>query len=409
MSLTFPFSNMAFSKRAMFSLCTGSLILWSAYASVPNTGLCETFAVHAGLSITFADDITITNGDVGYDSLVGPAYVLVDGDVASPEDPAAFANSVQAAWVAAMEPRPDGNAMAMAEIGGQTFTPGTWRSDTINIAAYTTVTLDGQNDTHPVFLFQAATTLLTGVGCKIILTNGAKAEHVLWALGTTFTTGTETDFQGSILAGAAITVGASNTMHGSLVARTVITFGAKNQVDGCVVALGDITFGTENHVTVPQPEVAPLTTVCGSDVILLRQIGATNYTDNPISIIPQSMNSSNNNDEVTFQISQEWMTGDLSHLFVRFQDQELAITKCYGFENRNATWKSEPFAASCTRGSKIAFVEVWASDTTFHDGSDMARLHPDCSGDDSLPTVKYVFQVECVSACAECPSTHTES
>jgi hypothetical protein len=44
-------------------------------------------------------------------------------------------------------------------------------------------------------------------------------------------------------------------------------------------------------------------------------------------------------------------------------------------------------------------VEVWwVSDASFYNESNVAVLHPDCSDDEDLPpTVKYVFQVECVS------------
>jgi hypothetical protein len=385
----------------MFSLLmiAGTLVLWSAYASDPNNGLCENFAVHAGTSITFADTNAINNGDVGSNSISGPAYVLVDGEVAIPDDPPQFANSVHAAWVAAMVVRTGGIAPGI-ELGGNNFTPGTYRSDTINIADDTTVTLDGQHGLDPVFIFQAVTTLLTGVRCKIVLINGAKAENVFWALGTTFTTGTNTDFQGSILAGTAITVGGSNTMHGRLVALTSITFGAINVVDGCVVSLGTITFGTENFVTVPEPITSPC---ISDDVKLVRKIGAANYTANPITIISQS----SSNEEVTFEISQEWMTDDLSYLFARFQDKEVAATKCHTFaQHLNAAWKSEPLTAICTRGSKIALVEVWASDNTFYNESDVAVLHPTCTNAYDLPpTVKYVFQVECVSTCVECPTS----
>ena len=146
-------------------------------------------------------------------------------------------------------------------------------------------------------------------------------------------------------------------------------------------------------------------TSCGSDVTLLRKIGAADYNDNPITIISQS--SSTN--EVTFQISQEWQT-DLSRLFVRFQDEKFTFAKCHAFEYVNTTWNSEPLTAICTKNSKIALVEVWASDMAFSVADDVALL-PDCSCDTNaddlpLPMVKYVFQVECVSTCAqECPTT----
>jgi hypothetical protein len=171
MSLIFLFSQMVVSKRALFSLLAGSLVLWSAYASRPSTGLCENFAVHAGFTFTFAGSNTISNnGDVGGSPIVGPTYVHVDGVEASTVDPALFINSVQAAWVAAMAIRADGNTVTgAAEMGGRTSTPGTWRSSAIDIAAGTVIILDGQNDPNPVFLFQAVSTMLTGMSCKIIL------------------------------------------------------------------------------------------------------------------------------------------------------------------------------------------------------------------------------------------------
>jgi hypothetical protein len=159
-----------------------------------------------------------------------------------------FTASVTTAWTDAMATRGDATTIA-AEIGGQTFTPGTFYSGTISIAAGANVTLDGQHGINPVFLFQSGSTMLTHAGSNIILINGAIAENVVWALGTALTTGADNIFKGSILAGSAITFGATNTVHGSVVAITAITFGAENAVHGCVVALTAITFVTENYVT----------------------------------------------------------------------------------------------------------------------------------------------------------------
>jgi hypothetical protein len=112
-------------------------------------------------------------------------------------------------------------------------------------------------------------------------------------------------------------------------------------------------------------------------------------------------------DQVTFKISQEWTENNISYLFVRYKDDELAYPNCHAFEHVNATWISQPLTAFCNKFSKTALVEIWVSDASLMD-SDVAVL-PDCSCDppdsDSLPMVKYVFQVECVSTCQveECP------
>jgi hypothetical protein len=70
---------------------------------------------------------------------------------------------VTAAHLVAMVARPD--SQLVADIGERTLTHGTNYSVTaITIAAGTVVTLDGQNQANPVFLFQAGTALATGVG-----------------------------------------------------------------------------------------------------------------------------------------------------------------------------------------------------------------------------------------------------
>jgi type IV secretory pathway TrbD component len=209
---------MVFSKHTIFSLLTGSLLLCffllDPTAAVPpsSDSVCDSFAVHAGTAITFAASNKVTGGDVGVS--------------------ARLATSVSAAWAAAVEIQNVYTGFA-AEMGGQTFTPGTWRAGTINIAAGTSVILDGENDPDSVFLFQSESTMLAGADSEIVLYNGTKAENVLWALGTTFSSGVNTEIQGSILAG------------------TAITFGARNNINGCAVALSAITFATDNYVTMP--------------------------------------------------------------------------------------------------------------------------------------------------------------
>jgi hypothetical protein len=197
-----------------------------------SVSVCENFAVHAGAAITFAASNEVIGGDVGISpgtSITG-AYELVDGaELANAHDSALFAASVLDAWVAAMEIRDHAMAFAI-EMGGKTFTPGTWHSRTITIAAGATVYLDAQGDPNSEFLFQADLTLVAGAGVTIVPINGAKAENVLWAFGTAAVFGADANFEGSMLAGTAITFGADNKVHGCVVALTAITFGAGNTV-----------------------------------------------------------------------------------------------------------------------------------------------------------------------------------
>jgi hypothetical protein len=145
-------------------------------------------------------------------------------------DSSNFAESVLDAHAAAMADRDDGHTMAI-EIGGNTFTPGTCRSESaINFVHDTTLTLDGLSDSNPVFLFQATSTLVTAAGTHVKLINGAKAENVLWALGT------------------AATLGANSVLEGSILAGTAITFGTQSKLNGCVLAQSAVTFESEGSV-----------------------------------------------------------------------------------------------------------------------------------------------------------------
>jgi hypothetical protein len=201
-------------------------------------GVCKNFAVHARTAVTFsAIQTTITGGDVGIAPATGAAItglvLIVDGvrfPGASTEE-LDFAALATVAFLEAMVVRSDGNTLVTAPIEGKTFTPGTYRSAaTISIAAGGIVTLDGQNQANPVFLFQASSTLGTGAGSKFDLINGAKAENVLWAIGTAATLGANSVIEGSILAGSAITVGAQALINGCVIAQTAITFSSEGFV-----------------------------------------------------------------------------------------------------------------------------------------------------------------------------------
>jgi hypothetical protein len=193
--------------------------------------VCENFAVHAQTTVTFAGvTSTINGGDVGVSpgtSITG-AFTFTGGAVVA--DSAEFAARVLLAHAEAMAIRPDEDPLAI-EIGGLTFTPGTYRSGSaINFAYGTVVTLDGENESNPVFLFQAGSTLVTAANTYFILKNGAKAENVYWALGT------------------AATLGANSVLEGSILAGTAITFGTQSELHGCALALSAVTFESEGSI-----------------------------------------------------------------------------------------------------------------------------------------------------------------
>jgi FtsP/CotA-like multicopper oxidase with cupredoxin domain len=207
----------------------------------PSACVCKNYAVHARTTITFDGVATrVQSGDVGVSpgTAITGTPQLKSGDIVA--DSAEFAASIKLAHAATLG-KVGGESMPL-EIGGLTFTPGIYSStSTITIAAGGKVTLDGLNELHPKFLFQAATTLGTGANTRIVLKNGARAENVVWALGT------------------AATLGANSVLEGSILAGTAITFGAQAEVRGCAVAQSAVTFATKGSVS---PYIAPTDGTC---------------------------------------------------------------------------------------------------------------------------------------------------
>src|SRR6185295_16158328 len=105
-------------------------------------------------------------------------------------------------------------------IGGQTLTPGLYKSTSSLEISSGDLTLDAQGDANAVFIFQMASTLTTTVGRQVILTGGARVANVFWQVGSSATLGTGSVFKGNILAMASITVTTGAITEGRLLART---------------------------------------------------------------------------------------------------------------------------------------------------------------------------------------------
>jgi hypothetical protein len=201
--------------------------------TLSHESVCGNFAVHAGTTITFDGGLTtIDEGDIGVspiNAITGTPDFQGQGQIVA--DSTVFAAGVLTDHAAAMAVRSESMAI---EIGGETFYPGTYRSDSfINIAYGTQVHLDAQGDQNAKFLFQAVSNLSTGAGSEIVLIDGAKAENVLWALGT------------------AATLGAFSVLEGSIIAGTSITLGQRSELNGCAIAKAAVTFESAGHVEHP--------------------------------------------------------------------------------------------------------------------------------------------------------------
>src|ERR1039457_6920941 len=156
-----------------------------------NLGTAGTFGVLAGTTVTNTGPSTI-NGDLG----VSPGTVT--GVAHQADGVAAGAQSdLTSAYIDAMG-RP--SSASVGTIGaGQTLTPGVYNASS-SLFVNGALTLDAQGNPDAVFVFQAGSTLITGTGTNVILTNGAQACNVFWQVGSSATLAPGSTFQGSILA-----------------------------------------------------------------------------------------------------------------------------------------------------------------------------------------------------------------
>jgi len=107
-----------------------------------------------------------------------------------------------------------------------------------------TLTLDGQNSSSAVFVFQTSTTLTTDPNSKVLLKNGAKSQKVYWQIGSS------------------ATLGSGSQMAGTLLAQTAITLGHRAVINGRALAIdAEITLD-ENVICIP-PTLACGIVCCG--------------------------------------------------------------------------------------------------------------------------------------------------
>ncbi|MDP2274110.1 MAG: ice-binding family protein [Archangium sp.] len=104
-------------------------------------------------------------------------------------------------------------------LGGQTLTPGLYKSTGSLEVTSGDLTLDAQGDVDAIFIFQIASTLMTSSGRQVILAGGAKSANVFWQVGTAATLGSTSAFQGTIMADQAITLATGATLNGRALAR----------------------------------------------------------------------------------------------------------------------------------------------------------------------------------------------
>ena len=225
--------NHASRRIAGYSVLGSGLVLGTAIAVIiatqsvagaavatVNLGTATSFGVLAGSAVTNTG-ATIVNGDLGVSpgsAITGFPPGIVTGAVHDTDGVAAGAQSdLTTAYNDAAGRSPSGSVGPF--IGaGQTLAPGVYNATT-SLDVGGSLTLDAHGDPDAVWIFQVGSTLVTDSASEINLTDGAQACNVFWQVGSSATLGTNSSFQGSVLALTSITVTTGDTIIGRALAR----------------------------------------------------------------------------------------------------------------------------------------------------------------------------------------------
>jgi hypothetical protein len=206
---------------AVASLLGLALLASTALAAQPPVGLgtADSYAVLAGQTVTNTGPSTV-NGDLGVTpgaAITGFPPGTVNGTVHAADAVALQAQSdLTTAYNDAAGRTPP--AAIPADLGGLTLTGGVYKSASA-LGLTGALTLDAQGDPNTVFIFQAASTLITASASHVNLINGAQPCNVFWQVGSSATFGTTSVFVGNVMALTSISLNNGVALQGRALAR----------------------------------------------------------------------------------------------------------------------------------------------------------------------------------------------
>lgn len=207
-------------KPNPWSFTTGTGVAPGAIA----LGSASTFGLMATSAITCVPTCII-NGDVSLDpgtSMTGPPVVngsIHINDTVSAQARTDLLNSYNTA-----KALPPGTTIAPGADLGQLYLtgipPGTYTSGSTMLVA-TPLVLDAGGNANAVWVFQVGSSLTTNGTGNVTLANGAQAKNVFWVPTSDATIGTNTTFEGTIVAGRDTTATTGSTINGRILTGAI--------------------------------------------------------------------------------------------------------------------------------------------------------------------------------------------
>ncbi|MGZ4791196.1 MAG: ice-binding family protein [Ilumatobacteraceae bacterium] len=240
-------------------------------------GTATSFAVLAGQTVTNTG-ASVISGDVGLSpgsAVVGFPPGLVNNGTLHVTD--AVAAQAQLDLTAAYDDAAGRTPVTPIgpDLSGLTLTTGVYSAGAMSLTG--TLVLDGQNDPNASFVFQAASSLITGSSSVVSLINGANPCNVFWQVVSSATLGTGSTFVGTVMALTSISATTGANVTGRLLARNgAVTLDANviNAPTGCAV------FAPPPTTTTTTTTIAATTTTVGAvpTSVVLPRTGASSAT-----------------------------------------------------------------------------------------------------------------------------------
>ena len=240
---------------ALLTLSTALLVSTASATFLTQFGNCASFALHSGTAMTFAATGSVMVGDIG----ISPGAASATGAFAQPSGEEYDATCTLSA-ACQVDKLTTGSALASlpgndiaSDLAGMTLTPGVYctSSGAFVISAAGVLTLDGAGNPGSEFVFQADTTVITGVATSIALINSAQGGNIYWSIGSSATLGAGSAIYGNIIAAASITMGSGSSIYGRGLANAAITCAGMCSV----TMMGQVA--TPTAYPTPQPSPSP--------------------------------------------------------------------------------------------------------------------------------------------------------
>jgi Ice-binding-like len=229
-------------------------------------GTAGTFAVLAGSTVTNTGPTIIDGGDVGVSpgtAITGAPSIVAPYTTHSNDADAIQAQKDLTTAYNTAAGLPVSDVLTGQDLGGLTLTPGVYFFKT-SAQLTGTLTLDDQGNPMAQFVFQIGSTLTTASNSSVVTIDDDGSSDagcsVYWQIGSSATLGTETAFEGHILADASITLNTGATiLDGSALARVGAVTLDSNSITNAIcyssstTGPGGGTGGSGGSVPLPPP------------------------------------------------------------------------------------------------------------------------------------------------------------